>query len=496
MAIKNISTSVVKSSAWLGFANIVVNVLAFISTLILARLLTPDDFGLIALASTFVALAETFTSVQISSALINFKRVTNAHLNTAWTLGALRGLLLAIVIALLAFPLSALYEDGRLTGVMLILALITFFRCLTNPKYVFFEKELSYSREFVIMVVMKLLSVVAAGVLAYLYQTYWALIAGTAFAGLSRVILSYWFVPFLPRVSLSKVREIWAFTGWLTLGSALDAINSNIDTLIIGATLTASQLGAYRVGNDLAQKPTKEVLDPLRRPLFPAFALFSDDKEKLAVSYRRTQYLLFALVFPFGAGFSVIAEPMVNLVLGERWSEAIFVIEVLAINFALQSFVGPAISLAFATGKTKAVFTRQLIFFAVRVPIVVAALLLYGLPGLIVARFGTGLINIVLNLYMVNHIIQLSPFRQVSMCWRSLVSGLLMVFVVYQARETIHFDETVLEQSLGLLFFCLIGAIVYPATHLALWLLAGRPLGAETEILELARKILLRFKRA
>lgn len=488
MALKNISSSVVVGSAWLGFAKIVVNTLAFISTLILARLLTPDDFGLVALASTFVALAETFTSVQVSSALIRFKEVSNAHLNTAWTLGALRGLVLAIGISALAIPLAYIYEDTRLVAVMFVLAGITLFRCLQNPKYVFFEKEISYSREFVIMVVMKFLSVVVAGILAYLYQTYWALIVGTAFAGISRVFLSYWFVPFMPRFSLSKLKEIWAFTGWLTLGSAVDAINSNIDTLIIGATLTSAQLGAYRVGDDLAKKPTKEVLDPLRRPLFPAFSLFSDDRDKLVKSYRRIQYVLFALVLPFGAGFSVIAEPMVNLVLGDKWVEAVFIIEVLALSFALQSFIGPAVSLAYATGETKAVFTRQLIFFSIRVPVVIGSLLAFGLPGLILARFGTGFVNILLNLYMVNRIIRLSPLRQVSKCWRSLISGAVMMVAVYLMREHVSADETVLQQSLALLFFCLTGGIIYPLCHIALWILSGRPDGPEREIFHLASK--------
>ncbi|MAL97821.1 MAG: hypothetical protein CL583_05140 [Alteromonadaceae bacterium] len=485
---KNISSSVVIGSAWLGVAKVVVNALAFVSTLILARLLTPDDFGLVALASTFVALAETFTSVQVSSALINFKRVDRSHLNTAWTLGALRGALLAGIIAALAYPLSYLYEDARLNSVMLVLALITLIRCLQNPKYVFFEKEISYSREFVIMVVTKFLSVLAAGVLAYFYQTYWALIVGTALAGLSKVFLSYWFVPFIPRPSLSKLKEIWAFTGWLTLGSAVDAINSNIDTLIIGATLTSAQLGAYRVGDDLAKKPTKEVLDPLRRPLFPAFSLFSDDKRQLALSYTRTQYVLFTLVLPFGAGFSVIAEPMVHLVLGDKWVDAIFIIEVLAINFALQSFIGPAVSLAYATGHTKAVFTRQMVFFAIRVPVVVGALLTFGLPGLIIARFGTGLVNILLNLYMVNHIIQLSPWRQISRCWRSVLSAVAMVGVVYAARLYAPLGDTTLQQSIGLLLYCAIGGLVYPVVHLALWQLSGCPNGPEQEVFALLRK--------
>jgi PST family polysaccharide transporter len=307
-------------------------------------------------------------------------------------------------------------------------------------------------------------------------------------AGLSKVALSYWFAPFIPRPSLRRLKEIWAFTGWVTLGSAVDAINSSMDTLVIGATLTTSQLGAYRIGDDLAKKPTQEVLQPLKRPLFPAFALFQGDNQKLALSYRRTQSVLFALILPFGAGFSVIADPMVHLVLGDRWVDAIFVIEVLAVSFALQSFIGPAVSLAYATGHTKAVFTRQLIFFVIRVPVIITALVQFGLPGLILARFGTGLLNILLNLYMVNHIIHLSPWRQVSRCWRSFLSAATMVGVVYTARFSLPFGDSVLDQSLGLLLCCAIGGLVYPAAHLSLWQLCGRPDGPEKEIIALLKK--------
>lgn len=491
----NISSSVAKGGGWLGAAGLAVNLLGFVSTLILARLLTPDDFGLVALASTFVALAETFTAVPVSSALIKFKRVENDHLHTAWTLGSLRGVLLAVIIAGLAFPLSTMYDDDRLQPIMFALAGLTLFRCLQNPRYVFFEKGISYSREFVIIVATKVISVIAAAIVAYLYQSYWALIIATAFSGVVRVFLSYWFAPFLPKPSLAKLKEIWAFTGWLTLGSAVDAINSNIDTLIIGATLSASQLGSYRVGSELAAKPTQEIVKPLQRPLFPAFAMVSDDKRKLAQSYVRSQCLLFALVLPFGVGFGLIAEPFVNLVLGEKWTDAIYIIQTLAVAFSLQSFNGPSVSLAYATGNTKAVFTRQLIFFVVRVPTVVTALIIYGLPGLVLARLGTGLFAVLLNLYMVNSIIAISPFKQLQNCWRSLLSAISMSAAVFLVQQVFVFPDFTTGQIAALSLYCLTGAISYPLVHILLWFISGKADGAEPEIIDIGRRVLGWVKR-
>src|SRR4051794_29839855 len=176
--VAGLKAKVVKGSMWISASRAITNLLAFISTLVLARLLIPDDFGLVALATTMLAIVSSLTELSMTSALIHHRNVTDDHLHTAFTLNMLRGALIGALFCVFAPFAGALYGEPHLPPVMYALGVNSFIFGLGNPRRVMLSKELIFWQDFLLNVSQKLTTLVVSIGIAYVYRSYWALVLG------------------------------------------------------------------------------------------------------------------------------------------------------------------------------------------------------------------------------------------------------------------------------------------------------------------------------
>jgi len=281
---------------------------------------------------------------------------------------------------------------------------------------------------------------------------------------------------------------------WMTLTQSIIIISNRFDNFMGGALLSLSNFGAYSVGNNVSSMATQSATLPLERVLFPSFARIVNDAPRLRTAFQKAQATLFAAGLPLGVGLALVAEPFVYLSLGPHWLVAITVIRFLAPIFGFQMVFGPVYALAFALGATKALFHRSVIIMVVRVPMIFAGLYFYGLYGLLVARVASGVLESAVNMYMVNSLIGISPWEQLRVTWRSLLSGIGMTAVVVAVGWMLPASHEFGMSALSLASMVLSGAIVYCGLHLILWQVSGRPaLGLETEIVGYVRRLWGRF---
>ena len=224
------------------------------------------------------------------------------------------------------------------------------------------------------------------------------------------------------------------------------------------------------MGDNLAAMPTRETIGPLETTLFPGFKQIVHDNERLKTAYKSAQSLITAIVLPIGVGCALIAYPLVLLTMGAKWLPVVQVIQVLSCVFALQTLSSPVHPLAMAKGETKLLFKRDLFSFVIRVPIIIAGMLIGGLVGIIYARAITGIIAIFINMHLVRRLIGTEITAQIAANVRSLVSIACMVVGV--------------------------GALLYVASHFLLWQVAGKPSGPESEVLRMATKFIGKVKRS
>lgn len=486
---------VAKSAAWIVAARFVMRLFGFVNTIVLARLLAPEDFGVVAVAVAAMQLLQGLSDFGVAQAVIKFRDGGRGSLDALFTLSAIRGALIAGLLFATA-PLAAeFYGDPRMFWVFAGVALYPLLTGFINPAFYEFERDLDLSKEFVSSAVNKLAGVAVSIAVAIIFRSYWAIILGLAANGAVQLALSYVMRPYLPRFTFSGMREVLGFSGWLFGASVVTALNNKLDTFVVARAAGPADTGIFSVGAQFAELPTTEIAAPMARAIYPGLSALQGDPERVTGAYLRGVEALAAVALPAALGFAFLAHDLVYLLLGEKWRATIPVIQLLTPMLGAQAIFIATYYYALALGRVRLVFVRELIYFAVRFPIFLAATLAYGLSGAVYAAAGAGFIRVALNLALFQEASG-RPFWEP--LWRARRS--------FAAAGAMALYFAVLRPRLGGLEAAPIvvrfiadivaGGLVYVGAHAALWRSAGSPQGAESAVLEIANRMLLRFRRS
>jgi O-antigen/teichoic acid export membrane protein len=493
---KNIRRRLIKGSMWISGSHAIVNALSILSTIILARLLVPSDFGIVSLATTLLAIVSSVTELSLSLALVRHEAPTQAHFDTVWTLGALRGLFLGLLFAAAGEPAAAFYDDARLVNIMAVFGFTIFLSGLTNPRTIMLQRDLIFWQEFVLNVTQKLANFLVSLAIAYFYRTYWALVIGLLAMQVTNVVVSYTILPYRPRISFAYLKELFSFSIWLTGGRIVNTLNWRFDYLLVGR-LGWTSLGHYSVGSNLAQIPTRETASPLIKVIFPGFStIIRNESARLASAYQRAQTLLTAIALPAGIGAALIAEPLVLLAMGEKWLPVVFVIQVLAPIFALQTMGSLSEPLGMANGQTRSLFIRNVQMLLFRAPAIAIGMYYMGLKGVLIARVISGLFSIYLNMRLVHRFTGLTLQKQLIVNIRTFASIAVMVTAIVLILPYFGDQTDPASLILKITMIVVFAVILYCGTSVLLWTWMKKPPGPEQEFLQLFAKIASKFKTA
>ncbi len=479
-----------KGAAWMVGMRLVIRGIGMGSIIVLARLLVPEDFGLVALATMLAGLLETMSDFSFDTALIRDQSAGRKHYDTAWTLSLLRGVVLAVLLVAFAVPAAQFFEDARIETIIYWLALATFIESFQNVGVVDFRKHMEFHKDFWFMTAQKLASVTVGIVLAYFWRDYWALVVAIIVGKFARVLLSFLMHPYRPRLCLSEWHGIFHFTKWLLANNVLFYLYLRADTLIIGKLLGAQTLGIYSLAYEVSNLATTELISPIRRALFPGFAKLATDREKLNASVVDTLALIALIGAPIAVGIGLTADLLVPVLLGDKWLDAIPLIEILAIYGLLQSTnsaTGPAY---LALGRPQYLTALTVVSAGITIPLLIFGINKAGAPGAAIAITVAAAITLVLDLAVAMRLMGLGIARVVSALWRTAAAVAVMVLAVLALKSIWPADQGILGMSIELGAAAIFGALVYFVTQFGLWRLSGKPAGAERLVLTELRRVL------
>ncbi len=477
---------VARGAGWIAAARVAMRALGFVNTIVVARLLAPEDFGLVAIGVGTMQMLQGFSDVGVSQAVVRFRDAGRADLDTLFTLSLIRGVLVAGLLAAIAPAAAGFYGDDRVLSVFLGVALFPLAIGLMNPRFFEFERELDFSKDFFVTTVNKLLSVAVSIAVALAFRTYWAIILGLITGGLTQLVLSYALRPYLPRLSFASFRKVFAFSGWLTGVSFVVALNNKLDALIVARLAGTANAGAYYVGGQLAELPTSEIATPIARAIYPGFSALEGRHGEMRRAYLQGVEALGVIALPAAVGFSFVAEDLVALLLGGKWSEAAPVIRILAPALGVQTLFLATQYYAMAHDRTRLVFLRELAYFVIRTPIVIWATIAHGLIGAASAAAATAVLHAFLNMALYA---RLSGGAFIEPLWaarRSLAAALAMTAYFLLVRPEFEWIAAApLAMRVGVDIAA--GAFVFLAVLYAAWRIEGAPDGVEGAVLDLAR---------
>jgi len=477
-----------KGAGWSVLSRLCVRGLGFISTLILARLLVPEDFGLVVLATTCVGMLEIMGEFGLDTVLIAKQDSTRQLYDTAWSLQILRGVVLAALVFFGADGIAWLLDEPRLTLILHWLALSALLQGFINIGIVEFRKELMLEKELQFQVIQKLISFFVTLGLAYYWRNYWALVAGIVTGQAIGLLLSYLMSSYRPRFDLSEWRTVFHFSKWLLFINLLNYVSNRGDSLIIGSKVGAGAVGYYGIANEVASMPTNELVFPIQRAVFPGFSKLSSDLYVLRDSYLSVFSLVVMLAAPLGVGISLVAEPMVNIVLGEKWLLAIPLMEILAISGAFRVMGAGAGSVMYALGQVKTVAWMSSIITLLRLILLFWWVSVAGAEGAAWAILVTTVLSLFFSLGIISKLLDLPILFGLFSIKRTILALVMMAAAIYGTKLVIGFSDSYADMVLQLIILIPLGAIAYIATQVGLWLLAGKPDGAESLVLNFIKQ--------
>lgn len=470
--------AVIAGTAWMVGMRWTMGLIGIVSTAILARLLAPGEFGIVAMAMLVVSFVETWTSFGVESALIQNKHADRHDFDTAWTLRAMQGLVMALCLVLGA-PLAATYfHEPRLPHVLWALAGAIVISAMGNIGTVNFRKELRFGMDYFLAVSQKIVQFIVTIGTALLLRSYWALVAGIVSGYLSGFIMSYMLSTYRPRLSLARLRHIWSFSQWSLVASLGYFVQNKTDELLIGKLTSPYHLGLYNVGSEIAQLPGSELMSPLNKALFPALAKLQDEPGRYHAAVMNSMAAINTITIPAGVGLAMVSDTLVPVLLGKQWDNAIPILAGLAFYGVIRIGFECLFPALVARGSVKFVaFLRWLQFIAF-----LPAVFLFGidttLMGAVYAKIVAASVGAVATYLVANKIIGITWQDVMSRLWRPIVSAALMAGVL-------HFVGPMLPHVVvSLVAQVALGAIVYALAVFLLWRLAGRPRGPETLLLE------------
>lgn len=473
---------VAAGASWLYGHRWIERLLDFGAIVVLARVLSPRDFGLVAIASSTVAIVEGLAALGIDKALIRSRSDERELYDSAWTLSVLRGLAVAGVMMAIAQFIS----DARIAAVLRALAWGPVINGLVNPRFVTFERELVYSRLAILTVAAKLVSVAATVVVALVWHSYWALVAGLLVNSVSSTVLSYVLLPYRPRFSSARFSAIFAFSGWLTLTGAVTSLSMETDRIIVGRLLGIADAGLYDMTQRVGVLPTRELLSPLQRLLLPAFSQLTGEVPRLRRAVRESINVLASLSLPAAFGFALVAGDFVPLALGQQWTPIVPLLVVLAPYLGVRSTLSMTLPCMLALGETRLLFGVSLAYALVHVPAFVAGTALFGLTGAIWSLVAAGVVYTWLNVWMLRRTLAISAGEILGQLRRPLAATAVMCAAVGGLAAVTPLDLLPATGSwLSLAAKAVIGASACGAAQYALWRLEGRPAGIERRLIQL-----------
>lgn len=477
---------------WMALLRLSVRVLGLISTVILARLLVPADFGLIAMATSVVAFLELATAFSFDVPLIQKQNADRRHFDTAWTLNLLFYSSLTVLLVVLAEPAAAFYQDNRLTLVIYVLAGGFLARGFENIGVVHFQKDLNFRKDFVLMFSKKLAGFLVAVPLAFYLESYWALVIGIIAGDITGVLLTYALHPFRPRVTLSQASEMLNFSKWLILNNAIGFLRLRSPDFIIGRISGSGSLGLFNIAFEISTLPTTELIAPINRAVFPGYSKLAGDLRRLRDSYTDVLAVVALLAFPASLGISAVAEPLVAMILGEKWAAAAPLIAILAIFGGINAIQTNSSSVFHARGKPHLITVAGTINVAVLLILAIPMAIAFGPTGVAVAYVCAITIIAPVTFFLVCREIELGPTKLISVLWRPLLAGIGMYGAIHLLDDYVSESWSLGPPALiGILVPA--GALIYVVFSLILWRLVGQPKSADYRLTLVALRKLQRL---
>ncbi len=386
---------------WIGSFRGFTRILSLVKTILLARLLSPEQFGVFGVVALTMSLLEVLTETGVNTVLVQQKGKVTEYINSAWVVSIVRGFGIAFIMVLLSGPISVFFHIPESAHLIVLCAVIPIFRGFINPSEVNFQKNLLFKEEFIFRTVIFSIDAFVSILLAFILRSPESLVWGLMVGALVELILSHIYLNPKPHFNISKesISFIVHRGKWLTATGILDYFIQNGDNIVVGRLLGSTPLGLYQMSYQVSTLPVTEISNILSKVTFPIFMKISANRKQLFAAYLKTVGVVAVLVGFAALILILFTNTFVSLVLGQKWMSIVPTLRVLAIFAFVKSLVLSSYAYFLAVEKQEIVTVIPLFAFVAMFVTIIPLVNSFGMIGAAVAALIGALFSMIPVLY-------------------------------------------------------------------------------------------------
>jgi len=353
---------VTKGAMWLYALEGARRTMGVVQTIILARLLCPEDFGLVGIALIATGTMEVFSHTGFEKALVQRKEIDNNFLNTAWTVSIIRGFVLCLLLFLVAPLIATFFKAPKSLPIIQVFAFNFLLNGLRNIGVIYFSKNLAFRKTFFWQFSTLLAGFSVTISLAFVLRNVWAIVWGVMISRIVETVGSYFVAMYRPRIYLDFgiAKSLFGYGRWILGSNIVTFLAKQGDKLFLTKFFGVTPLGIYTMATRFVEQLTV-VNSIAQRVLFPTYSGIQDDIERLRRIYLQVLSLISLLSVPVVGGMVFLAKPFVLIFLGSKWIDSIVPMQILSLGILIKIFTDSSASLFNAFGKPSVTFYMVLV---------------------------------------------------------------------------------------------------------------------------------------
>lgn len=455
----------IQSGKWFLFGTISQRLINLAAFFVLARLLMPKDYGVLAIVFIVTNFLDRVSAPGFGTALMQKRESVEHYLDTVWTFDLIKSILIAGLIFFLGGYISNFFkiEDSdaiiiKLSGLLIVIS------ALSNSRQLYFFKNLDFKKVFWRDLAGHIsYTLVAIGWALFISATVWALFVGYLARYVAGLIMSYILYPIRPRLVFyfSRLKDLFGYSKWIYGQNMLDYFLSSIDNIFVGRLLNTAQLGFYSRARDLPSTFSSPFLSMISKIGFPAYAKVQDRLDKIQEGFLKSMHLLLLITVPLSLLLILEGGTIVSVFLGQKWLPIVVPLKILSFANIFIGLVGLVKPIFNAVGRPEINFKINIIQLIVSVPLIYLGIKFFQLKGAAMAVVIIWLILLFFTIFQARPILKLGKDRifapLVSVFAASL--GTFIIAVLFRGFIHSHFSSFFIigwVAVLGVIYFLMI----------------------------------------
>lgn len=441
---------------WVFLLRIVQQLFSLGRLFILARILSPTDFGLMGVALLTMATLETFSQTGFQTALIQKRENIESYLDSAWTFLIIRGFALFAILYMIAPYAAAFFGAPEAEPIIQVIGVSVLFQAFTNIGVLYFQKELEFNKQFLYQFAGTFADFIVAVSAVLILQNVWALVFGLIAGNAVRCVMSYVVHPYRPHIALDivKVKELFGFGKWIFGSGVLVFLSTQGDDVIVGRMLGTTALGFYQIAYQISNMPATEITHVISQVTFPTYAKLQHSIPQLREAYLQVLQITTLISFPISGLIFALAPQFTLVILGEKWMPIVPAMQILVIASLIRSVMATTGPIFQAVGKPEIETKWQMIRVITMVGLIYPFTANWGVWGAAIVVLISFLVSTLGFIHSVKLVLNCTLKQYIKGIYGSCFSGICVVLLIELSNAFISHGgiyELILLACLGIL---------------------------------------------